>query len=268
MRGVMRWAVLVVVLLSATMLSGCEFMGCGHASQKIHSVSRVGLRLLGDKRVALRTPLQLHAAATYRLGDEINSADVASDEANLKWVVQPSDGAVVSSTGIFTATKPGVYTVTVSLANPNGQLTTSTKVYATEPESTETTEESETTEETATTETTVGNTFAGTYKGSWLWTAGQSKADVPWAFVVDAQGDLNGGFDTMLSADTKVVCVLTGQVSVDGKVDASGTADTTISGVGSNSTPMTLTGQIASGKFTGKLVGSGGKAVEVTATLQ
>ena len=110
--------------------------------------------------------------------------------------------------------------------------------------------------------------FVGAYKGIWLWTAGQSKADVPWAFVVDDQGNLKGGFDCMLSADTRVVCVLAGRVTDGGKVDASGKADTTVSGVGSNSTPMTLTGQITDGRFTGELIGNRGKAIAVTATLE
>ena len=49
---------------------------------------------------------------------------------------------------------------------------------------------------------------------------------------------------------------------------ASGTATSTVAGVGSDSAPMTLSGQISGETFTGKLVGSGGKSVEVTATRQ
>ena len=71
-----------------------------------------------------------------------------------------------------------------------------------------------------------------------------------------------------LTATTEVTIILSGQVSDDGQVAASGTATSTVTGVGSNSTPMMLSGQISGGTFTGKLVGSGGKSVEVTATRQ
>jgi hypothetical protein len=86
--------------------------------------------------------------------------------------------------------------------------------------------------------------------------------------AVDSEGNFKGGFDSMLAAGTRAVCVLSGKVSDDGKVAASGTATSTVAGVGSNSTPMSLSGQISGGSFNGKLVGSGGKSVEVTATRQ
>ena len=261
MRGTTKCAAVLAVLLVATMVSGCK--GCTEPPRELESVE-----ILGGNEVEVGGSVHLTASLQYAE----NIDEPADIELGYKpvyqWSVAPSDGATISSQGdgaVFAATKEGDYTVTVTVTAGDQKVTGDVGVSVMPSGVTVPTEVTETTE---TTTTTVAETFAGSYTGSWLWTAGQSKADVPWAFVVDDQDSLKGGFDTMLSADTKVVCVLTGQVSDDGKVDASGTADTTISGVGSTSTPMTLTGQIASGKFTGKLVGSGGKAIEVTATRQ
>ena len=261
MQGKIRWLAIGVFVLLAGTLSGC---GCACVDENRPGVLKPeGLKLEGAKPVTVGTLLELEVSFVWDSDYRPTEQEEDLARMGLKWSVQPTDGARVDGGGSFEATKPGVYTVTVSM--PDSSLAASAEIQVTE--ATEKTDTStETTEETETTSTTAGNTFAGTYAGSWLWTAGQSRADVPWAFTVDDQGTLNGGFDTMLSADTRVVCVLTGQVSDDGMVDASGRADATVTGAGSNSTPMTLTGQIAAdGTFTGKLAGAGGQAVDVTA---
>jgi hypothetical protein len=188
------------------------------------------------------------------------------DKSQVEWTVQPSATATISSEGVFKATKAGVYAVTARWDQRSMRLSATTKVYVTEAESPSTTEETEE-ESTTTTETTVVSSYMGRYEGSWLWKAGNDQADVPWGLIIDSEGRVVGGFEAMLTADTRVICSLSGQVSDDGQVSASGTANTEVEGVGGNSTSMTLSGQIAAdGTFTGKLVGSGGQAVDVTAT--
>jgi hypothetical protein len=132
--------------------------------------------------------------------------------ASIDWSVEPSDGASVSRKGLFTATKPGVYTVaaetragmrngreTVRIYVSEEQVnTTVTKPATTEtepPATTETTtattetESTNTSETTATTET-AATSFAGTYKGIAPWNVGSEQRDVPFKFTVDADGNV------------------------------------------------------------------------------
>jgi hypothetical protein len=253
MRNTAKWLMLVITLALVT-----SIVSCGRPDP-------VEIWLKADNRTEVGASLQLDPVFAYA-GDRGPTADEAKwDKSQVEWTVRPSATAAISSEGVFTATKAGVYTVTARWDQRSMRLSTTTKVYVTEVEAASTSEETEE-ESTTTTETTVANSYTGRYEGSWLWKAGNDQADVPWGFIVDSEGKVVGGFEAMLTKDTRVICSLSGQVSDDGQVSASGTANTEVEGVGSNSTPMTLSGQIAAdGTFTGKLVGSGGQAVDVTA---
>jgi cytoskeletal protein CcmA (bactofilin family) len=82
---------------------------------------------------------------------------------------------------------------------------------------------------------------------------------------VTDQASLVGGFDSALGEGVSTACVLSGQVSKDGQVTASGPGTTTAGGVVVSNT-LTLSGRISGGIFTGELVGDG--SVPATATLQ
>ena len=211
----MKWVGLTAACVLLVIAAGCDNGPFGSCSEERPVVLLPdGLEVAGAGPVAVHTALKLQATFVWDSGFKPTQSEEIAAQMSLQWFAEPADGAAVSSSGVFRATKPGIYLVTAQRGGPSA----TTKVYVTEAGSTTTPEDTdeettstETTEEITTTETTVANSLAGTYKGSWLWTAGQSKADVPWAFVLDDRGNLNGGFDCMLTADTRVVCVLTGR---------------------------------------------------------
>jgi hypothetical protein len=195
MRGATKGAAILAVLLVATMVSGCK--GCTEPPRELASVE-----ILGGNEVEVGG--SIHLTATLQYAENIGEPEDIEFgyEPVYQWSVAPSDGATISSQGdgaVFAATKEGDYTVTVTVKAGDQKVTDYVGVTAMPSGVTVPTKVTETTE---TNTTTVAETFAGTYTGSWLWTAGQSKADVPWAFVVDDHDILKGGFDSMLCADT------------------------------------------------------------------
>ena len=283
MRSITRWAAVAVVLLAATTLSGCQDWGCETGAPD--NPYPMGLRLQGSSAVTVGTPSQLNVSVLYN--DEIHVTDEAraKDAASLTWVVIPRDGAAISSSGVFTATKPGDYMVTVTLDNgknsavfaetrvavTDAELTTTTTTEATE-SSTESTSEPTTTTTTTTTTTAATSGFAGTYKGTLpLSMTGGPEFQVPWEFTVDDEGHVEGGFQYQWGANLVTRATFSGQVSEDGRLDASGTSsnDSTVAGqVHSVSGPISLSGDISGDEFAGPFGGEGGNARTIRATRQ
>ena len=145
-------------------------------------------------------------------------------------------GAVDQSTQTFTATEPGVYTVTVSHLSF-----------------------------TATTQVKVEHEFSGRYTGLMDWPKGVFG---PWEFTVDAEGGVTGKLrwsGNGVSGDGTFV----GSVSKDGSLSAKGTTrkqggkvvrDCTIKG--------SITQGVASTAFTGRLALPDGGGLEARATRQ
>jgi hypothetical protein len=277
MRSIKRWAAVAVVLLAATTLSGCQDWGCETGTRD--NPYPMGLRLQGTSAVTVGTPSQLNVSVLYN--DEIHVTDEAraKDAASLTWVVIPKDGAAISSSGVFTATKPGEYMVTVTLDNGNNnpvfaetrvtvsdaELTTTTTTEPTE-SSTESTSESTSTTAAAT------SGYAGTYKGTLpLSMTGGPEIQVPWEFTVDGEGHVEGGFQYQWGPNLVTKATFSGQVSADGRLDASGTStnESTVAGqVHSISGPISLSGDISGDEFAGPFGGEGGFSEPVTATRQ
>jgi hypothetical protein len=108
--------------------------------------------------------------------------------------------------------------------------------------------------------------FAGIYKGVMPLDMGTEHADVPWYITVDTEGRVVGGLEYTWSNTAKTTLALTGHVSDDGRVTASGTGVTSIVYNGqlkSSSGPVTFSGQIVNGVLT-CMIGD----LKVTATRQ
>jgi hypothetical protein len=118
--------------------------------------------------------------------------------------------------------------------------------------------------------------FAGTYKGTMPLTLGSEHFYVPWEFIVDEEGNVNGGFDYEFVYKTvpgKLVLMFAGQVSDDGRLTASGVGTTTYTpeagSGGTASSPVSLSGQISGATFTGIRTGESGTLSQaMTATRQ
>jgi hypothetical protein len=237
----------------------------------------MGLRLQGSSAVTVGTPSQLNVSVLYN--DEIHVTDEAraKDAASLTWVVIPRDGAAISSSGVFTATKSGEYMVTVTLDNGNNNpVFAETRVTVSDPDLTTTTEgseeESTTTEVTestseSTTTTTPTSGHAGTYKGTYLWNKGQT----PLEFTVDVEGKVQGG-SYFEDADMDATLTFSGQVSADGRLVASGTLTGHIKLKGqlfdSGVNVISLTGAISGEEFAGTMVDDNGGSIPITATRE
>jgi hypothetical protein len=267
MRRMTKLAAVVVVLVLATML-----VSCGRPDP-------TDLALKADNRTVAGVPLQLVAYLDYFGSERGPTADEAAwDRAQLEWTVQPSGGALISREGVFKGTKPGVYSVTVQWYQRSRRLVATTKVYVTEARSTDTTEETETTEgsettesteitePTETTEGTVASSYAGAYAGTWTMTMFDTR-DVPWGFTVDAEGNVQGGLDYSWDGLAELSVTLTGRVSNDGVLTASGTG-TTKTEAESVSNAVSFNGQISGATFTGVWEGENGKSGQLTATRQ
>jgi len=190
-------------------------------------------------------------------------------------------GPSITEGGLFTATVPGEYTVsaydqkgqekartTVRVTSAAGGTTTTADTVS-DTELTTTTEATESDTELTTTTVTTASAFAGTYKGSMPLTMGSRRVDVPWGFTVDGEGNVKGGLEYSWGDQITTTFTLTGQVSVDGRLTASGTATTTAIANGkphSGSAQALLSGKISAATFTGTLEGEG--TAQVTATRQ
>jgi hypothetical protein len=304
MPRIAKWSVLVSVFVLGALVLGCRGEGgegCGSIPADRLSTF-VYLRLPSGNRVTVGAPLTV--VAHIKHFSEGVSSDVSKvEDITIRWYVHPSDGATISSTGVFTASKPGVYevigkgplgiapaktTVYVTEAEVNTTITkpatteteppatTETTIAPTKTETTNTTEpttlttetESTNTSETTATTETAATSFAGTYKGIIPTDlADGSHWDIPWAFTVDAEGKVKGGLDwsgtTKSGLPATMRLTLAGQVSEDGRVTATSTG-TVSNEFGTNSGTNSLDGQISGNHFSGAF----GSGEQVSATRQ
>jgi hypothetical protein len=143
MRRVTKWVALAMVLLAALMAIGYGGFGCACAAPEPGTPT--GLEMSSTYRVEAGAPLELDVKILWAGSHDEN--DDAIVRSNFKWSVETAVQSVTvsfPSEGVFTATTPGVYTVTVS----TGDLSATTTVYVTEAKLTTTTETESTTTET------------------------------------------------------------------------------------------------------------------------
>lgn len=234
MRKTTKYVLAVLVMSTAMSMWGCS--GSADPRSSLQPKGLV-LRVPVSKVIKPAERLQLDGYVDY--GGSLGSVPAAirkQDAAGFAWAVTPGGGAVDQSTQTFTATEPGVYTVTVRHLSF-----------------------------TATTQVKVEREFSGRYTGLMDWTQG---AFAPWEFTVDAEGGVTGKLRVSgngVSADGTFV----GSVSKDGSLSANGTVrkqgsklvhDCTIKG--------SITQGVANTAFTGRLAFSDGSGVEARATRQ
>ncbi len=235
MRKTTKYVLAVLVMSTAMSMWGCS--GSADPRSSLQPKGLV-LRVPVSKVIKPAERLQLDGYVDY--GGSPGSVPAAirkQDAAGFAWAVTPGGGAVDQSTQTFTATEPGIYTVTVKHLSF-----------------------------TATTQVKVEREFSGRYTGLMDWPKG---AFGPWEFTVDAEGGVTGKFrwsgNGVASGDGTFV----GSVSKDGSLSANGTArkqasklvlDCTITG--------SITPGVANTAFTGRLAFSDGGGVEARATRQ
>jgi hypothetical protein len=247
MRNTARWLMIVTLLVLVT-----SIVSCGRPDP-------IELWLKADNRTEVGVALQLDPVLSYA-GDRGPTAEEAKwDKSQVEWTVQPSATGAVSSGGVFTAKKAGVYTVTARWDQRSARLSATTKVYVTEAEAADTTEAA------------VANPLTGTYEGTWRMPLGEQQLDVPWGFTVDDEGNVKGGLDYSFEyagVPGQIVLTFTGVVTDNGQLTASGVGTTTYTpeaGPQSVSGSASLSGQISDAKFTGVMKGDTGRADQVTA---
>jgi hypothetical protein len=239
----------IAVAVMAFVLSGCglleetqsvamTFQQRSDRTVQVGQKSGMGVRYKIDIIPAL---IESGFGAHPREGEWLVVADPGHVTLPIAYRIEPSSGAAIVG-GVFTASKPGAYKVSLLLGDGVRDTVTVTVAEQTE------------------------NPFAGTYKGTMDASGDLGPAEIPWSFTVDADGKVKGGYQHAWSSEVKVKCTFSGTVSDDGRLVAPGTM-TVSSGAGSTSESVELDGKISGTAFVGSFNGSGG-SFHVTAERQ